>query len=263
MIHRRAIVVTVLGLMLLCVTGCQTGGSSSPLQAANQAYQNGNYRDAYNQAMQVMVVDRGEGGLEARYIAGLSAQRLKQDYQAQELLSQASQSTNKSLSGNALAALGLLQAEHLQYDQAQASLVRAGDKLQGEDRANALFHAAVNQQKLGWWPQARNNLLLARDASRDKALLQKVNAYLSITGFTLQLGAYTQSDRAMQYAKEVAQSTAALNLGSPRVVPPTAGETPAYFRVHIGRFTSHPSALAAKSAYNLHNAIVAPLAGQK
>ena len=58
----------------------------------------------------------------------------------------------------------------------------SGAKLQeGEDRAQAYLYAGIAQQKIGYWPQARTSLLLARKSTRDPGVVQRIDQQLAVT----------------------------------------------------------------------------------
>lgn len=249
-------------LAVAVLAGCKSTQPTQRIDKARAAYQQGNYPAAYEQSVQ-LTAGSGRVAEEAAYVAGMSAYHMNNFSAAEPYLLRASKSTDRSLSGDAFSTLGLMYSRQERYDRASEALTGAAERVAGEDRANAYFYAAVAQQKLGWWPQARATLMLARASSKNAEFLRRVDEYLATTGFTLQLGAFADLARAQQHAKQFAPRTQSLRLGDPRVVQGVDESGNTIYRVHVGRFTSYASAAGIRSQLGTGDCIIVPLGNKQ
>src|SRR5699024_9924284 len=149
----------------------------------------------------------------------------------------AMRSENKNLAGDAAAVLGLLYSEYGHYQAAVWAFKKAAAKLTGESKAHAIFYEAIAQQKLGATSAARANLIIARSKARSPQLVRKINQRMRITGYTVQVGAYTNMSRARTAAKQWAKKVISLNIGMPRLVKSSSQGSETVL-VQIGQFTS-------------------------
>lgn len=256
------------GLVLLALvgvgamTGCQPSLRPGLLNDAAVYYERGDYDQAFAAgravARQGEPSQQGEGAL----IAGLAAQQNGDLRTAEQYLRQAAASDQPEVAGDALASLGLVYAQQERYSRSAAALVRAAEFLQGQPRANAYFYAAVAQQKLGRWAQARTNLVLARSSSRDPQFRQQVSDQIDVVGWTLQLGAFRDQDNAHQRAQQLAQRTREARLGVPRVLRTTDRNGQPLSVVQVGQFTTFQSASQARDRLGENSTIIVPLASQ-
>src|SRR5690606_32472204 len=180
------------------------------------AYDAGRYEQAYQQAARLSTTNSPHATT-AAYIAGMSAVQLERLQSASRYLQVAAQSDDPQLATDAKATLGLVYARLNRHDLAARTLVEAAGRLSGQDRANAYYYAALSEQKLGRWPQARTNLTLARAHSREDTFRQRVEEQLNVTGFTIQIGAFGSEDNAQKAAADVAQQAGTLRIGTPRI----------------------------------------------
>lgn len=253
----------VMTLLLLAAGGCakQQAVDLRPIQSA---YANGDYRGAYSQghAISESPFQALPARQKAAYFAGLSAYRLNDLNKAQQELELASKSTDKNISADAKATLGLVYDAQGRYGLASDSLMDAAQVMTGQDKANAYFYAGKAQQKVGRWPQARTSLSMAMSNSRDPAFRNRVSDQLKITGFTIQTGAFEVEANARTAAEQLANKVAPMKLGRPRVVPSVdpASQRRLYL-VQVGQFTSWPTALAARERLATTRSIIVPLSG--
>lgn len=249
------LILPVLPLLLL-LTGC----SGSPaLTKANTAFEQGQYRRAYEVAAPLAQRPGGKHRDVAAYLAGVSAQRLGDLNSAERFLRQATRSSDSRLAADAQASLGLIHHARGRFAEAARDLATAARNLEGDDRANAYFYAGVSHQKLNQWPQARTNLLLARSSTTNPTLLAQIDEQLSVTGYTVQLGAFGSEANARRLAERLGPEVARLKLGPPRLTPGKARDGSPLVLVQVGRFTSFDAAVAARNRLNQHNGIVVPL----
>ncbi len=240
--------------------GCAAYGPPQ-IDAIRVAYGRGDYAEASRQAQQMMRVGPVAYKDEAAYMAGMSAYRLKATATAERHLQAAAKSSDVALSADALIVLGLIYAQQGKHAAAVRSLLDAVPRLPtGQDRANAYFHAAKAQQKLGQWGQARTSLRLARGSSTDPAFRKRAIQELSVTGFTIQVGAFANQANALRTARKLARKVAAKKLGLFRLVPAVDQNGQAMFLVQAGKYSSHDSANSARDRLGLTSAIIVPLA---
>lgn len=246
---------------IACVllTGCAASQQgSSPLAQASDAYKAGQYDTAYRLAA-ARVHGEGRSSAQAAYLAGLSAQKLRNFSDAERYLRLATQTTDSNLANDALVSLGMLYAEHGRYAQAAATFLSAAPRLAGDNRAHAYLHAALAQQKLGQSAQARTNLSMALAATQDPQLRQTITDVMATTGYTIQVGAFGDASRATAAAHALAPKAARLNLGQPVLAPRTDGNGRPLTAVQIGAFATFDAANRAKAQLGDSAAVIVPL----
>ncbi len=228
------------------------------LDSANAAYAAGDYATAYRHATQLIIASRGVDRDEANYLAGLCAQRMGNLAAAESHLQAVTSSTDRKLGADAYASLGLIHSSQGRYDLAARDLMRAAPYLQGQDQANAYFYAAIAQQKMGQWAQARTNLMLAR-AAGDAAFKQQVDEQLAVTGYTIQVGAFQDAGNARKLADSIAARAASLRIGQARLVSSTDSRGVPVTLVHVGNFATFDAAQRARTALGDARSIIVPL----
>lgn len=247
---------------LLLLTACATPPASTQqaqLAAAQNALNSRDYTSAYDRATHVHSIARGTIRFEAAYVAGVSAQKLGNASAAESYLREASRVSDTQLAGDANASLGLLYSEQGRYDQAANALMRAAPGLTGEDKANAYFYAAVAQQKIGQWPQARTNLVLARATTQDPGLRTQIESQLAVTGYTIQVGAFRDPSNARSAADRLADKATNRQIGLPRLVSSTDSAGRPVTLVHVGRYSTFSAANRARQTLGDLQAIIVPL----
>ena len=244
------------------VSGCVSQSTFTRIEQASKSYNAGDYTNAYKLAAVIARSYSNQHRDTAAYIAGNSAQKLGDLGNAERYLRQASFSTDKQLAGEAAASLGLVYAQLGQYDVSAKTLLRAAEMLEGEDKAKAFFYAAVSLQKLGRWAQARTNLILARASSDEPSFRQQINDQLSVTGYTLQVGAFRDDTNAQRVAKAMTQKSLGLQIGSPRLVTGADQFGRVLTLVQVGEFATFNSAMHARDRFADSNIIIVPLASK-
>lgn len=257
---RRGWVKLALLLVAGSITGCATLSDSPQLKQASAAYRQGNYQRSYALASSLARGDFGSGADRAAYLAGLSAEHLGHSDDAGFYLRQAARSDNKPLAGDAAAALGLLYAKEGRYQASVNALRQAANQLRGENQAHAYFYEAVSQQKLGFWAQARVNLVIARSKTNSATLRRQIDQQLAVTGYTVQTGAFADRAHAKKAAQTLAKEAENLQIGLPRLVSSTSPSGDHLTLVQIGQFSSFDSANHARHELRDDQAIVVPLA---
>jgi len=255
--------ITALGIGMMLV-GCES--AKTALDQSREYYNAGQYQEAYDTSRGIAdnpsrpTPEREQGG----YMAGISAVKLRRLDDARPYLEIAAGSKDKSLAGDAEAQLGLLYALNEKWDLSSQHLLTAANMLEGQEKANAYFHAGIAEQRAGRWPQARTDFSLAKSLSVDEGFRAKVDEQLRMTGYALQIGAFTQEDNARKAADRVAAMPGTAKYGKPRVVPAKDPETGGMlFLVQLGQFGSFPTAEAAREDLDMKSVLIAPLFAKK
>lgn len=219
-------------------------------------YESGQYQAALETAEPIARDRYRDDRYEGAYIAGLSAQALGQLRDADWLLNRAMASPDAPLAVDAADALGLVYSQQGRYSEAQRVLLWAAERLEGERQARAYFYAGIAQQKLGQWSQARTTLILARGISRIDGFRDQIAQQISVTGWTLQVGAFTDRARARTQAESIAAKSRDMRLGLPRLVDGTASSGESVTFVHVGQFSSYQSATRHRDALGAPGVII-------
>jgi len=233
--------------------GLVASGCAHPLDAARSAYVSGDYARAY-----VLASQKSEGAVEHRqeayYIAGMAANLLQEEGDAQRHLTAASRPANNEIAGRAAAQLGLIYHRQGRLERAVPHLAAAAPLLHGEDRANAYLQTAVIEQKLGRWSTASANLEQARRLARRRETQQRIAHHARYRAFTVQLGAFTIEANARRAAALAARRSGKL---SPAVVIATGDDGGRLYLVQIGQFRDVASAALIRRRFG-GDAIVVP-----
>ncbi|MEM1107883.1 MAG: SPOR domain-containing protein [Planctomycetota bacterium] len=245
----------------ITLIGCTTARPTATLDDANSAYQRGDYEQAYSFASAIAKGEPTLDSTEAAYVAGLAAGELGRTDQAVKFLRKAADGFDKELAANAGVMLGLAYSTQERYALATDALLDAAPVLTGEDRAKAYFYAAVAQQKLGRWANARDHLTLARASSSDPAFRQQVEEQLAVNGYTLQLGSFANAENAQAAADQIREAAKANRVGEPRLIPNRS--RPGQTLVHLGRFTTYTSAATYRDQLGVPGAFIVPIATEQ
>ncbi|MEM9415877.1 MAG: SPOR domain-containing protein [Planctomycetota bacterium] len=253
---------------LLALTGCTDStlkqtyledtyvdrAPTGTMDAANNAYQAGDYSTAYTIARPIADDYLNPRHLEAAYVAGLSAHQLGDLRNAGWLLRKAMTTQDLSLKADAAAQLGLVYSAQGRYAEAERSLLWAAEQLSGESKAQAFYYAGIAQQKQGQWSQARATLYNALRHTSNPATQRQVNDQIATAGWTLQVGAFTQRSFADDAAQRVADDATRMGLGAPRLVESRDADGRPLTLVQVGTFMSYQS--AARFRDNLGTAVI-------
>lgn len=237
-----------------CKTQQTTNRASRGASGLIATYNVGDYRGAFASARQIADTSSRSDRYVAAYIAGKSARKLNDRTSADRYLRIAAQSGDRTLSGQAMAELGLLFAQNSHFEFAANTLLQAAPRLTGQDRANAFLHAGLAQQKLGRWTQARDNFRMAEKTSSDPSFRKQIARQLAVSGYTLQFGAFKQSANAKQLAQQIAGRAAAVKAGSPRLVTTAQG----LYLVQVGRYSDYTHASRVRTQFG-GQPIIVPL----
>lgn len=250
----------VVAALALTAGGCKTiDRGPSPTEQAQAQFQTGDYARAYTTAARAATTAGGSQRDLAHYLAGVSAYRLENLSTAERYLRVAAASRDESLSADARSTLGLIYSRQGRYTDAADALLSGAQLQEGEDLAQAYLYAGIAQQKIGYWPQARTSLLLARKTTRDPGVVQRIDQQLAVTGYTIQVGAFADKSNADQLAGRYAVRAAAGKMGSVAVVPTVGSNGRAVNLVQVGRFTTFDAANTARGMLGDTGAVIVSL----
>ncbi|MEM7683111.1 MAG: SPOR domain-containing protein [Planctomycetota bacterium] len=225
----------VLALAMTAV-GCASGPPGD-LEQAYALYAGGENQLAYDEARRVLRDPvQSHRADEAAYVAGLSAQRLGKFDRAITYLDRASRARDRRTAFDAAVSLGSVYTDTQRYADAADAFHLASELSSGDEQARALFYAAVAEQKLGRWASARTTLLLVKAKAQDVSLRNQALEQLSVTGYTIQAGAYRDRTNASQAAERLAVRAAELNLDGPRLIDGRAPNGASVTLVQVGEF---------------------------
>ena len=244
----RSILVTALLVSAAALCGCGTSPNAT-LQQTIVDYRAGRYAQAYQQAAKLASGPSRRSADEAAYMAGMSAYRLGRDDEALKHLVRLADHRDDAIAGPAGATVGLIFAKRGNHERALAYYSRAVKRLKGNDQAQAYYHMAITEQKLGRFAQARPRLILAAANATDSDLRAAAEHRMQTAGFTLQFGAYSLQRNADERVREIGALARQANLSDPQVVALESGGRKLY-HVQAGRFGSYEAALAAKQRLN-------------
>lgn len=169
-------------LFAVLLGGCGSSQKVNPGASYTEQYRLGQYREAYSSASNAYLSAGGPGGKsrdDAALIAGLSAQAMNRNDDADRWLNLVVRSSNREVSGRASAALGLIAQEKKQHDEAVRLLTSAGEKLGGDDAARAFMYAGDSARALRKPQDAQELYKRAQErADRDPELKSMISTRL-------------------------------------------------------------------------------------
>lgn len=253
------IALVALALLPACVTG---PSATASIDRAIADYDAGRFAAAFSEAERA--ASRGGDAIardEAAYLAGLSAFRLGRDVDARRWLTTSSTSADAWLAGQSLVTLGSVESRGGDDRAAARAFVRAAERLPDPDEAaRARAAAGWAYRALGDDANAKDQFALAKvpaggpspsalpprtslPASDTPPLVDRPSIPPPPTGaFTIQAGAFRDSDRARSRAAEIAGRARELGLGSPAVRSKRSATGAEMWVVQVGRFADRASA---------------------
>ena len=254
---RRAIAIA-LATPAICwaMGGCQSSPLPPPPRAV-EAYDAGNYQQAYKDATAEYSRTSGLRKDQAALMAGLSAHALGHYDEAKQWLEPLTRHADRDISGRAAATLGLIDARQGDNAAAAALLSSAGRKLSGEAAAHANFEAGEAYAALGRVSAARLQYRLAEATTTDPALKALITDRLGMDGYTVQVGAFSSRTNADRKANQIRPRASSLGLGAPRIVERAGAGGQRLYLVQIGSYKTEREATAARTRLG-GEAVVAP-----
>lgn len=227
--------------------GCASSGGQRHATAL-AAFEAGDYAEAQRMATSDAERASGRKKDEAALIAGMSARALKRDSDAEHWLRPlTTNSRHADIAGTASAELGLLLADNGRHQEAIDLLETSARRLGGDEAARALFQAGESYNAMGRPELAKIAWRRALRDVKDPALRGTIESRLSLSGYTVQLGAFADRANASKTAESARAMTQRLNIDPPRIVERTAPNGRRLFVVQAGVFPSKQEAEAAKS----------------
>lgn len=149
-----AIAILVGVIAVATAPSCAGGGSSASRAHAKgegyaALYSSGQYQAAYEEASRVASSLRGTERQRAALIAGLSAQALNRNADAERWLAPLVDDADRSVAGEAGAALGLVALERKEYAKGATLLMGASERLGADDAARSAMYAGDCYRSLG------------------------------------------------------------------------------------------------------------------
>lgn len=235
--------------------GCASGGPRGRGSGDYvKSFEGGRYAEAYELASKASQQGSGFKRDQASLIAGLSAQALNRNTDAEKFLEPLVSNGDPKIASEASAALGLVCAETGKHDKAVDLLAKAGRAMEGDQAARAFMYAGDSYKSLGKATEARGMWSLAQTkVTNDAALRTMIGDRLSAatnpppappavtkptkgaTQFTVQVGAFSNFTNAQ---KQLARFRA---YGSPRVVEITRSGKK-LFVVRVGAYANRADA---------------------
>lgn len=239
-----------------CESGGQKSGEAGEKLNYQQAYAQGRYAQAYDDASSVASSKKAKDRDQAALIAGLSARSLDRNADAERWLRPLLSNSDPTIQGRAAAAMGLMASDAGRQEEAARLLDQASRKLKGDDAARAAMYCGDSQWTLNRAADARTSWTRARDlVVQDGALRAIINDRLAghppqplkagpITGkpkpgagrYTIQAGAYQSIRDAQARANQLS------NFGATRVVERYDRNGKHLFAVRVGQYPSSEAA---------------------
>ncbi len=241
--------------------GCNNAQPSVDLDKAITQYQSRQYHASYAIARDLEKSSTGAAKKDAAYLAGVSARRLGRDAEAIRYLEGVASHSDKLTAGAANAELGMIYAKRKQHRRAKSYFERAVKMLENEDQAEALFRLGLSERALNEDTAARAHMSLAVSRSKSASFKRKVRTHLAATGYTLQLGSFTRLRNAEAMVKRVQSTALRAGVGYPRVVEGKTSSGKTIYRVRVGAFSTHDSALKSRTRLGRRDAIVTRMTG--
>lgn len=195
---------------------------------------------------------------QAMLIAGLSAHARDRSYEAVPYLTPLLDSDDEAIVGKAEATLGLIALQKGQNDQAAEYLSAASEKLTGDNAARAALYAGDALRAAGKQDEAQAQYEKAQSLARVDSVMKatiedrlkggpavKPAAGKKSGTYSIQLGAFTNQQRAQAAADRVRSKAQSLSLGSPRLIE-SSSKGKKVVLVQVGKFGTKQAAESAK-----------------
>ncbi len=222
----------------LLIAGCESAPKArGRLDPAIAHYEAQRWDLAHERAMEVVrapgvsVDDREQAG----YLAGLAAFRAGNHSEAELRLQPLTAANNRNLRASAQAVMGQIRLEQNRYVEAAGLFESAASGLDGHDAQQAHRFAAIAHEQSG--------NLRAAEAARTAA---ERSGTVMRSGFTLQVGAFSERRRAERAAADAQSIATARGFGTVAVRPTFDSRGRALYLVQFGQFPTRQAAARAK-----------------
>ncbi len=241
-------------LLLACtLAGCSSGQKASGKSDYMVLYSTGQYARAYDEASRVAGGLRsGSQKNEAALIAGLSAQALNRNNDADRWLRPLLTIGDDAVAGQAAAALGLIAAEQNLHRQAADLLTDAATKLKGDNAARSAMYAGDSYRALKQEADAQKSYsramgLVQTDsqlrtmiAARQQGPAPQPMSSPGVQTWSVQVGAFTNRFNAQREVDKLRTR------GEARIVEIKDKNGRPLYAVRLGRYPSKSQAEAVR-----------------
>lgn len=235
-------------LLALLAAACEPQRTTT-LDDALRAYEGGRYQEALrlSRDIQSKATDSAERQ-QAAYVAGCSAQELRQKDEARAAFAVAARSGDPVVAGRALVMQGNMAAEEKRWSDAEALYSQAAGKLRGRDselareqaRDAAAQAAAARRPTQAPAPPSPPGGG-AVPAPAPAPVPPPAPAPAPAGPWTIKTGAFSNETGAQQHARNIAKAAKAAGLKSPRVRP-VPGPSGKLWVVEVGEFATKAEA---------------------
>lgn len=239
----------------LLLTGCGPQRSTS-LNQAITAYNSHHYSSAHHHAVQAMRSATGREREQAAYLAGLSAYQMRNLDEAELRLVAATRSGDARTAGSAKAMLGQVRLDQRRPREAASLFEDAARQLTGHDAAEARRYAAIAHQQAGNTTAANQWAAAGTSGGTSSAGRHQTSSGV----FALQVGAFSDRERANQAANDASRLADSNGLGPVKIIPSSDRRGRPLYLVQFGSFSSRDSAARTRSHLGRLDYIVAPRA---
>ena len=225
-------------IVLVTVAGCvstPTGAGADALDAALIDYHAQRFEQAQKAADAVAAGPNHALRGRADYLRGLCAYRLGNHDEARRRLAAAATGLDGVEAAQARAALGLVDLAQHRPAEAAERFAAAGPDLGRQDAGQAALFAALAFEQAGDEKSAAYWDRVGRE-----------NQSSPRSGFTIQVGAFRQRDRAERAAIEAADVAAQMGLAPVRIVTRTDQRRGVFYVVQLGFFETRGEAAGAR-----------------
>ena len=232
--------------------GCASGDRQSDYV---QLYERREYVKAFEAGQSAYASASGHERENAALTTGLAAAALERETDSERWLRPLLNSEDPKIAGSAGATLGMFAQRKSRHAEAVTLLTAASAKLTGDDKARASMFAGDSLQALGKPVEAKAMYaqaaaLVTRSDLRTQitsrtAAIAKPTAATPTGAFTVQIGAYSDFQRAMATSARLQPKAASAALASPRVVRSSKDNQTPYV-VRVGRFATRAEGEAAR-----------------
>ena len=223
---------------MITLAGCgftPTAGGADALNAALNDYHAQRFTQAQKAADAVAAGQNRALRARADYLRGLCAYRLGHHDEARRRLAAATTGLDGVEAAKARAALGLVALAQDRPAEAAESFAAACPDLGGQDAGQAALFAAVAFERAGDKESAAHWDQVGREGPSPRR-----------GGFTIQIGAFRQRERAERAAVEAADIGQEMGLAPVRIVTRTDRRRGVFYVVQLGSFETRSEAAGAR-----------------
>lgn len=237
-------------LLLLSAAAAAAGCQTAPKAGLSQAiadYEAQRFAAAHQGAVDSMRSATGIEREQAAYVAGLSAFQLGRMDEAELRLQAAVNSSDKRTAANAKVMLGQIRLSQGRHAEAATMFETAAPNLDGEDARQATRFAT------------RSHQLAGNTAAASRLQASSGSGGGTGSGFTLQVGAFQERQRADSAASAAGDLSRREGLGQVSVVPRIDSRGRLLYVVQLGHFMTRMAAEQARERIGKREYIVSPI----